>query len=155
MPTVPSSSSGASGSTAVGAELDYVEITANATTNQTVEASATTLITGSAVTYDGATTVLIEFFTQRGDPSALAAGGQLVLNLYEDGTDIGRIAQVGTNGAGMGNAIRCARRRTPSAGSHTYSIRGWVSAAGTAAVQAGAGGAATTMPAFIRVTRVA
>ena len=44
-------------------------------------------------------------------------------------------------------------RKTPSNASHTYSIRGTVSA-GTGVVAAGPGGSGQQYPAFIRITRV-
>jgi hypothetical protein len=45
------------------------------------------------------------------------------------------------------------RRLTPSAATHTYSIRAYTNT-GTADMQAGAGGSGAKAPMFIRITRV-
>jgi hypothetical protein len=139
-----------------GYEFNYTQVTSNVNITATVEASANTLITAGAVVFDGSTTVLIEVFSQRIDTSALTDNNQCILNLFDGGTDIGRIAQFGSiNGVDAGIApLYVARRITPSAASHTYSLRGWNTAASTCVMQAGVGGAATSMPAFIRITKV-
>ena len=46
-----------------------------------------------------------------------------------------------------------ARQLTPSAAAHTYSIRAFLSAAGTYTFAAGAGGSGVTMPGFIKIIR--
>lgn len=137
-------------------ELDYVQFVADVAITSTDEATPTTIVTATALTFDGATTVLIEFYAQAGGVDA-GASDQLVINLWEDSSPIGRICGVGNPSAtGTGKApLYGARRMTPTAGAKTYSIRGWGTAAGTYNVQAGAGGAAATVPGFIRITRVA
>jgi hypothetical protein len=137
----------------VGGDLDYVEYTADVSVTQTTESAATVLVTGNAVVFDGATIVNIIFYSL-GCKTPAVLGDQLVVNLWQDGADIGRIAQVQTAAvAATGAPVYGIRRMTPSAGSHTYSMRGWISAAGTATVQAGAGGAGVSLPGFIRITR--
>lgn len=149
----------ASSQTPSAQQLDYAQITANATFTATSDATADAIVTGSAVTYDGATAVVVEFYCQRVDLNSIASGAQCVINLYQDGSDIGRLAQfgpgMGGTSAGAGMAMSGRRRLTPSAGSHTYSIRAWATAASTGTLQAGAGGAATSVPAFLRITRAA
>lgn len=139
-----------------GLELEYQEFTADVAIVSTNEAAPTTIVTADAITVDGSTVILVEFYAQAGGVDA-AASDQLVVNLWLDGAQFGRICGVGNPSAtGTGKApLYGAVRTTPAAGSRTYSVRGWGTAAGTYTVQAGAGGAATTVPGFIRITRVA
>ncbi len=135
-----------------GTELDYVEFTSPVSPTATTEGTANTVITGSSVAYDGATIVLIEFFSQNSRPTA-SAGASLNFWLYEDGSSIGNIGTITAAGASAANSpVRLIRRITPSNASHTYSIRASVSS-GTGLVNAGAGGNGNVAPGFIRITR--
>ncbi len=135
-------------------ELDYVQITSNVSPTATTEATANTVVTGSAVTYDGSTPVVLEFFSETVRPTA-TGGASLSLYLYDGSSSIGRIgllsnpAPSGSNVLGV--PVHIKRRLTPSAASHTYSIRAAVSS-GTGLISAGAGGSTAVMPAFIRIT---
>ena len=149
-------SAAASGLSYKPIEMDYAQITANANITATVQGSANTLITGNSVAYDGSTVVLVEFFTQ-GIRTPSPSGGFAIINLWEDGADIGQMVVAQTPAAvQMIVPAYAARRITPSNASHTYSIRGWCSATtGTPRIDAGAGGAGTASPAFLRISRVA
>ena len=145
------------GLTGVGgsAEFDYVQITspASVTSPASSDATATAVITGSAVAYDGSTRVKIEYvcpFLEA--PAALNAS--LVVNLYDGSTDLGRLGLVTTPAAQQFRAPGKGERfLTPSAATHTYSIRAWVTS-GTGTFGAGAGGTGGAyLPAFIRITR--
>ena len=133
-------------------ELDYAEFTTAVSPTATTEATANTVVTGSAVAYDCSTPVWVEFFTEssRTDPTA---GANLTLCLYDGGSSIGRLGAVTAPASGDdGKPVTLKRRLTPSAGSHTYSIRAYVSA-GTAYVGAGAGGVGNYVPGYIRITK--
>lgn len=139
-----------------GYEFDYAEITSPVNITATVEASATTIITGNAVTYDGSTIVVIECFV----PYIQAPGNDTntSLWLYDGSSSIGRLTlmsnQTATGVSGSFRIPTVARRRlTPSNAAHTYSIRGTVNA-GTGIANAGAGGSGASMPAYIRITKV-
>lgn len=135
-------------------EVDYVEFTSNVNVTATTEATANSIVTGSSVAFDGSTAYLIEFFAPGARPDNGAVSRILNLYLYEDGASIGRIAFM--TDAASGNNIAPLlgfRRRTPSAGSHTYSVRAAVDA-GTGVVAAGAGGSTATVPGFIRIAKV-
>lgn len=151
MPIVSPASGSGSGVTV----FDYVEITAPVTITATTAATATTCITGNAVTYDGVTAVIIEaYFVSLSITPATAVPHFVVIELYQDGTDLGTIAQMTGDVIASAMTMTCIgrRRMTPTAGSHTYSLRGWKSIAGdTASVQAGAGGAGTLYPSYLRV----
>jgi hypothetical protein len=133
-----------------GTELAYNQITAGVNITATVEATAQPVITGSSRTYDGSP-ILIEINL----PSYSTVLGQfLVLNLWDGATDLGRFGSSSSPVAGsIYNSAALVRRVVPSVGSHAYSLYAWNTAAGTANLQCGPGGAGTYPPAFIRVTR--
>ena len=136
-----------------GFEVDYVQKTSNTTVTATSEATATTIVTGNAITYDGSTVVVIEFYCAS---FSVAASTDAVIELYDGASSAGFFGELnnGTTGA-IAIPSYCRFRLTPSAAAHTYSIRGW-KAAGTGAViaQAGAGSSGVYMPCYIRQTRV-
>lgn len=133
----------------VSGELDYVQITASITASATTEATATTAITGSAVTYDGSTVVYVECFFPFMQLSG--AGSNLFFVLYDGASSIGKMGIV-TSTANSNYPIRLSRRLTPSAAAHTYSIRIY-SSDGLASVGAGVGGSGAYVPAYIRITK--
>lgn len=134
-----------------GYEYTHNEITAPVSITATSAATAQTVATASAVTFDGTTTVMVEFFAPSVQPQPTAAAA-IVVSLW-DSTDIGQIGQIFTPAASTMTAPMLLRRRlTPSAGSHTYVVKSWVTS-GTGTIQAGAAGVATTVPAYIRITK--
>jgi hypothetical protein len=138
-----------------GHEFDYVEKTSSTSITATTEGTADTVVTGSAVTYDGSTVVLIEFFSPSVRPATDAVADRAVtVTLYDGSSSIGIWGQTITPSQNDDNKpFYLARRLTPSAAAHTYSVRAYVSG-GTGTVSGGAGGAAAAMPAFIRITKV-
>lgn len=142
----------ASSRSSAGQQLDYAEITSNASVTATVEASSTTIVSGNAVTFDG-NAVVVEFFLPAWQCDT--AANDLLIVLFLDGAVNATIMRGDTTGVAnlpqTGGVF--AKRLTPSAGSHTFSIRGYQAAAGTSTVFAGASGAGNFGPAFIRITR--
>lgn len=139
----------------VGQELAYNEYTSTVTANAVAEASALTVVTASAVTFDGVTPVNIEFFSPSIVWGGTVTGG---IDLYDGSTNIGRLFDAsivtGTaSGATGGGVFR--RRLTPTAGSHTYSARIWNTVASNFLAGGGVGGANTMLPGHIRITRAA
>ncbi len=148
-PTGATGATGATGSPGSGGEIDYVQITSPvaATTGTTV-----TVITGNAHTYDGSTRVKLEvcapYVTQT------TSGGAGYLILFDGATEIGVLCAWAHSATdeidvpGYGAVFL-----TPSAASHTYTIKVRSPGAGTATVQAGNGGASTNnFPAWYRIT---
>jgi hypothetical protein len=135
-------------------KLAYTEFTAPVSVAVTTAATATTVVTASAVTFDGATEVEVEFFAPRADtPNVLSCAH--IFELYDGATDLGSLGSVLTPAAvPTGVPVRVSRVLTPSAAAHTYSVRAWINAAGTGTVQAGVGGIGTLVPGFIRITKV-
>lgn len=137
-----------------GHEFAYAEITSNASITATSEATADTVVTAGAVTGDGSTVMLIEFYSPSSRPDSTGAGRSLEVYLYDGSSSIGLMGFSISQAANAPNRpLYLARRLTPSAASHTYSIRAIVNV-GTGAVGAGAGGSGASMPAFIRITKV-
>jgi hypothetical protein len=128
-----------------GYEFDYVAITAGVTI-----VTATTVITGNAVTYDGATRVKVEFFTYQ---LVAAAVGQATIDLYEGATHVAVLDFLeAASGASLLAPCFASTFITPSAGAHTYTIKG-TSGSGTGTVGAGSGAAGNPVPAYYRVTK--
>ncbi len=149
------SGSGTSSQTANGNyQLDYQQITSNVTG---INNTGKTVITGNSVTYDGGTSVEVQFFTPYISPGAYNGNSSayIVLSLYEDGSSIGQIGEsCSVYAAGTSPQVGCdggvySTILTPSAGAHTFSIY-----AGGGLVTSGtiyAGG--SYLPAYIRVVR--
>lgn len=127
---------------AATAEIAYGQRTSDVNVTATSSATATDLgITTGAATYDG-TAVVVQF-----SAAAVDRGTNSINIALYDGASmvIDRLCQTNSSGA---QALNGFYRFTPSAGSHTYLVKGWVDA-GTGVVYAGT----TRVPAFCRVTR--
>lgn len=139
-----------------GHEFDYVGSSGTNAITATSEATATTIITANAVAYDGSTIVMIEFFVPEAIPPS-TDNNFVRFVLYDGSSSIGYFGIVFDPKLASGSSARwpvhLMRRLTPSAASHTYSVRGYVSS-GTGEANGGAGGTATYLPVFIRQTKV-
>ncbi len=128
------------------AVLGQATITAGVSITSTNEASPTDVITAPSVTTVTSQAVYIEASFPRIEPNASET---IYLNLWRDTTNLGRIYLAG----GVQNGVVCKYRDVPGAGSFVYKVRGWLLAAGTGFVRAGAGGAGNYVPGLITVTR--
>jgi hypothetical protein len=127
--------------------VDAVSVTA------TTEGTANAIVADSARTYE-AVPHLIEFFSISARP-APTAGARLDFGLFDSTTALGLITTLITPAAAnMFVPVYAPIRLTPTAASHTYNVKAWVST-GTGTVSAGAGGAGLNMPGYLRITRVA
>lgn len=136
-----------------GYEFDYVQKTTNTSITGT-SGSETTVVTGAAVTYDGSTIVMVEFYAAFAAPDSTASRS-LTVGLFESTTEIARLcyAEAAVTTQPDYKPFYGRYRFTPTNASHTYNIKAWVSA-GTGLVGGGAGGAAAA-PCFMRITKVA
>lgn len=137
-----------------GTELGYDQITGTVSVTATSAATATSIIAGTAHSFDGSP-VLLEFYAP-GVSSPSVAGDSTWVLLFEGSTQIAQIAQVQTpSAASMGVTVKAGIRFTPSAGSHTYSIKAWATVTtGTPRVFAGSGSGGAAAPAYMRFTKV-
>lgn len=146
------SSSGAAAIFPPGHEFDYVQITAGVTIISTTEGAPTTLITSDATTFDGGA-VMLEAYSPNAQTAA-ATGGEVIFILLEGATNLGRIGILESPAASASAfPITLRFRLTPTVGSHTYILAAFQSG-GNGSWGAGAGGAATLAPAFLRFTKV-
>lgn len=141
-----------------GYEFAYVEITSAVTINvASPEASAVSVISAGAVTFDGSTRVKIEaWFPYVETPQTDA--DPISLLLFDGATSLGYVGRtyVDMSTATAADIVNgptyISRFLTPSNASHTYSIRG-LQASGSGTVQAGPGAAGNWNPGWIRITK--
>ena len=142
----------AASGTAAGEEFDYVQNTSTVTLTGTTEGTANTCITGTSQAYEAVPT-LIEVFTPRIDTVAGSAAAVFVL-LFDSGTVIGRLGVVNSpTTATTIHSFYGAYRLTPTAATHQYIVKAYSSVANSV-FGGGAGGTGTSLPSFLRITRV-
>ena len=143
----------ATGGGGSGSEIGYDQITATVNLTGTTEGTATTVITCAAHTFNGSP-VICEFNCLIVTCPTNAVGDSTVVGLFESGTLINRLVfgrTVAVTAQSPQYPGYGSMRFTPSAGSHTYVVKGWVSStSGTPNVVAGAGGAGNNPPAWVR-----
>jgi len=132
-------------------ELGYVEFTADVAFN-----AVTDIVSLGSITYDGGLVMIEVYIPEIQATSSVASLAEVKLDM--DGADLGIIAAVGQWAWGSGNLgvaaqVLARRRLTPAAGAHTIKARA-ISTGGAATAKAGAGGAATLMPGYIRAEKI-
>lgn len=136
-------------------ELAHAEKTTATPVASGTEAGADLVVAAPAVTFDGATAVLIELFAPAVVPATGVANSLVMVWLYLDGVSIGRMGSVGNPVVGQMIApFHAVRRMTPAAGSRQFSFAA-TQTGGNGTVFGGTGGLGQYMPAFIRITRAA
>jgi hypothetical protein len=130
-----------------GYELAYAEYTSSVTVSGANEGAATTVVTAGAVTGDGSTVMRIEFYCM----AMQFTSTDLSIYLFDGSTSLGLIGYVAPTIGII--PVMMSRRLTPSAASHTYSVRASRNGSNSVFI-AGAGGASTNMPGYIRITKV-
>ncbi len=130
-----------------GDVVDLVTRSTDLVVSASSAAAADTFITGNAVRYDGTTRIRIEFFC----PMMNSDGSnEIIVNLWEDSTDLGRLVNHDFPGH-----VQAVILRTPSSGSHTYTIKGWRGSGSGRQFSCGASSASGPMvDAFLLITRL-
>ncbi len=138
---------------APGQEIGYTQITTTASVTSTTESSGSSVLAPGALAFDGGP-VIVTFEGLVSSPST--ATDYIILSLFEASTQITRLLEVKSASNTSENIqITAQYRFTPTAGLHTYTVTGFVSANnGTPGVIAGSGGTNGFAPAFIRFTKV-
>lgn len=134
-------------------ELGYGQITSSVTVTSTSFTTPTTIIPDVTVVCDGSP-ILVEFYASQ---TAISSGqSQIVFALWEDGSEKHRYWLLKVNPTGSTgvdyDGVKAEVRLTPSAGSHTYSVKAFSSPANNS-VLAGSG-TTTQSPAFLRVSKI-
>lgn len=132
--------------------LAYAEFASEVDIHLGTAAAQIDIVTAPAVVLDGTTSIIVQFFS----PYSNCAAGQIFwVHAWDGATDLGRLAVVyGAQGGSSNPGAHGWRRYTPTAGSHTYKIRGFANSNGlTGGVGAYVGGAGQMVPGFIRVMR--
>ena len=153
---IATSSSAASWAYPPGFEIGYAQITATVSITDTSEATATALISSGALTFDGAA-VYAEVYSAAVSSPSNAVGSTTWLTLFEGSTELCRLVQISCLVTGTSAVTQVASRfkLTPTAGSHTYKVCGFVgSVTGNPLLVAGAGGTGAIAPAFLRFVKV-
>lgn len=133
-------------------EIGYDSITANALVTATTEATSNTIIACAPHTFDG--NPVICHFMASAVNQITVAGAKIVFSLWEGATEISRLGSHQVNLTAQGfmpfyNALRF----TPTAGSHTYTIKAYAqSTTGTPQIYCGTGGIGDP-PCYVRFTK--
>lgn len=143
------------GGVAPGTELAYGELQTALSITAGSEGGSQLVVAASAFVSDG-TPVIAEFYSPRVLSPNDAVNGTIYLQLWEGGAVLCFLLGVTTPVAGQLAVPALARRKfTPTAGSHTYSIRAYLGTGTVGAwVYGGTGVGSTYAPAYIRVTKV-
>lgn len=140
------SGQGGSSSGSAGTQIGYDAITGAVTVSSNSAVSPTTIITCAAHTFDGAAVFLDVLLASVATPASV---NQVTISVFESTTSIARIGFLSAaGGATMTVPMRLGLRFTPTAGSHTYLITGFVATAGSATVSA-----AADAPSWARFTK--
>lgn len=143
------------GSGTIGFEIGYAQITAPVNITDIAEATATSLISSGALTFDGAPVLCEVFAVVQTDTGSV--GDALIMSLFEGSTQITRLALMRADQITLADVhtITAHYRFTPTAGSHTYKLTAFSqNTTGTPKISAGAGGTGGNPPAFLRFTKV-
>lgn len=129
------------------------EKTTDTTISATTEAAGDTVVTSFSFTFNGITSVMIEFFT----PEVRIGGkGQITIDLWDNtaGIAIGRLASFINDATAAVNwgGVTCKRKITPANGSRVYSIRAWRGTT-NGTIAAGNGGSGNNVPIILRITK--
>jgi hypothetical protein len=128
-------------------KLAYVERTAAFTTHSSENDQM--YITAPSLTFDGATEICIEGYVPG---SGDTGGNALYVTLFDNGANIGRIAQ-----HPRGGIMNPKRYLTPSSGNHVYALNVWTGYAepptNGVTLMIGPGGSGQYGPGFLRITK--
>lgn len=136
---------------------NHTNKTSNTNITGTTEGGANTIVTASGgVAFDGSTPARIRFYTPACELAVTGSNNFMFIVLFDDtGGGAAAVGQMALNFAAVSTAQRipilAEYYYTPSNATHTYSVRGYLGAAGTGVVYGGSAGSGAYLPAFIEV----
>lgn len=135
-------------------ELGYSQITSNVTVDNATAGTGKEVIAPLTVVCDGGP-ILVEFYSSAVRPNA-TAGDNLAISLFEDGSEKIRYWASYISAASASDDKPCyaSVRLSPSAGSHTYGVKAFVTNAGRTGLINANTGTANAAPAFLRVSKI-
>lgn len=133
---------------AVNGLISYTELTSEVS----MTADYTDIVSAPTLTADGATPLTITFFA----PSVYQSSARaLVISLFDGSTEYGHIVVVSATASptnGNSTMLYGSRRLIPTSGTHTYKVRGkYVNGSGAVNIQCGAGSSGNYMPGYIKI----
>ncbi len=134
-------------------ELAYVQKTNNVTVTNT-GANPDEIMAPVSVVCDGSP-ILVEYFSPAVYPPQ-SANYAFNISLYQNGTAIlYRWAELYNPASAFATySQHLVHRLTPSAGVHTFGVKGFVTPGGTGTIVGGVGGASGISPMFIRISKI-
>lgn len=105
-----------------GTELNFKSLSADKDLQLAgpAAANAIAILTSDSISLDGSTRICIEF-----QGTASSGNNTVYVELYEDSTSLGIICTWYHHTTSFYAPWHCRRYRTPSNGSHTYTVKGW------------------------------
>lgn len=137
-------------------ELGYSAITTPGTVTSTTAGTGTEIIAPLTVACDGSP-IMVEFYSPAVQaPVSGSVSGTVNLSLFQDGSENIRFwgQQNSEAFSGQQNPVHLQARLTPTAGTHSFGVKGYLNATGTAVVSAGNGSSTGTAPSFLRVSKI-
>lgn len=137
-------------------ELGYSAITTPGTVTSITAGTGTEIIAPLTVACDGSP-IMVEFYSPAVQaPVSGTVGGTVNISLFQDGSENIRFwgQQNAEAFSGQQNPVHLQARLTPTAGTHSFGVKGYLNTTGTAVVSAGNGSSTGTAPAFLRVSKV-
>jgi hypothetical protein len=135
-------------------ELGYSQITSNVTIDNATAGTGKEVIAPLTVVCDGGP-VLVEFFSPAVRAS-ITANDDLWISLFYDGSERSRNWGFLKAASSQSNhtPMYLSYRMTPTAGSHTFSVRGTVTNASRPGTVSAASATSAESPAFLRVSKI-
>jgi len=133
-------------------ELAYAQKVTDTECTATSEATADLILAAAAINLGGSTTIIVEFVATAWGQSSTSPNSNLAL--YDNGSSIGIAWSSRSRSTPFAEegGVFFRRRLTPSAGSHTFDVRGYVSSASTFTVAGGPVDGGGDLPCWIRIT---
>ncbi len=136
-------------------EYVYAAVTASVSVTNTTESASTTIIAASNTSF-AAVPVMVSFFAPKVKLPTGTAGDNMTISLFEGSTQLAELAYLQTPAVTSADyvSVHGMYRFTPTAATHTYSVKAFVNVTtGTPAIVGGPGGTGALAPMFLRIVK--